>query len=185
MPGQTPSQTVGPFFSHAMTPDHPSFRRVAANRLAAPTAPGLPIRIEGRVTDGAGDPVPDAMLEVWQAGPAGAYPDGSRPFRGFGRASTDKAGRYWFETVKPGSTAPGAAPHISLVVFARGMLNHTFTRLYFPDEVAANEGDELLASIGEDRRGTLIAALLAGGRKCTYQFDIRLRGEGETVFLDA
>ena len=99
MPGQTPSQTVGPFFSHALAPDHPSFRRVAANRLAEPAAPALRIRIEGRVTDGGGDPVPDALLEIWQADPSGAYPDGSRPFRGFGRAATDGAGRYWFETL--------------------------------------------------------------------------------------
>lgn len=178
MPGQTPSQTVGPFFSHALTPDHPALDRLAGNRL--PAASGTPIRIEGRVTDGAGDPVTDALIEIWQPGPGG-----SRRFRGFGRAATDEAGGYWFETVKPRAAGQGPAPHISLAVFARGMLNHAFTRVYFSDEEPANETDELLASIADRRRGTLIAALRAGGGKRTYRFDIRLRGQRETVFLDA
>lgn len=185
MPSQTPSQTVGPFFSHALTPGQPSVRAVAGNRLADETTPGTPIRIEGRVSDGAGNPVPDAMIEIWQADHLGNYPDGSRRFRGFGRASTDATGAYWFETVKPGAPDSSAAPHVCVAVFARGMLNHAFTRIYFPDEPAANAADPLLASVDADRRGTLVASRIDGRTITIYEFNIRLQGDGETVFLDA
>ena len=185
MPAQTPSQTVGPFFSHALTPGPAGRRAVAGNRLADAMTPGPAIRIEGRVADGAGDPVPDAMIEIWQADHRGDYPDGSQGFSGFGRASTDATGTYWFRTVKPGSPAGAAAPHVCVAVFARGMLNHAFTRIYFADETAANDADPLLASLEADRRATLVASRIDGPGVTTYEFNIRLQGVGETVFLDA
>ncbi len=180
MPWQTPSQTVGPFFAHAMTPRGGPFRATAGRRIARDISADARIRIEGTVRDGAGQPVPDAMIELWQVGP-----DGGPGFPCFGRSATDGHGRYWFETVKPASCGPGFAPHASLIVFARGMLNHAFTRLYFADEAAANEGDELLRRLPPERRRTLLATLRADGDRPTYQFDIQLQGDEETVFLDA
>lgn len=184
MPPQTPSQTVGPFFSHALTPRRSGDRAVAGNRLAGKGTAGTPIQIEGRVTDGAGEPVPDAMIEIWQADHRGRYPEGRGAFLGFGRASTDAEGAYWFRTVKPGPTGPALSPHISVAVFARGMLNHVFTRIYFCDEAAANAADPLLSSVESDRRETLVAARINGSDIATYGFNIRLQGERETVFLD-
>ena len=134
MPRQTPSQTVGPFFSHALAPAGSDAPSALANRIRDPDAPGAAIRIEGLVLDGAGDPVPDALLEIWQAGASGVRSGRGAPFRGFGRAATDQNGAYWFLTVKPGAPAAGGAPHVSVAVFARGMLNHAFTRLYFSDD---------------------------------------------------
>ena len=176
MPRQTPSQTVGPFFSHALAPAGSDAPSALANRIRDPDAPGAAIRIEGLVLDGAGDPVPDALLEIWQAG---------APFRGFGRAATDENGAYWFLTVKPGAPAAGGAPHVSVAVFARGMLNHAFTRLYFSDDRAAHAADGVLARVEPDRRETLVARRLPGEGVPTYRFTIRLQGERETVFFDA
>lgn len=184
MPAQTPSQTVGPFFSHALTPGLPEHRPVAGNRLAGRNTAGTPIRVVGRVTDGAGDSVSDAMVEIWQADHRGRYPDGTGEFPGFGRASTDAEGAYWFRTVKPGSTEPETAPHLAVAVFARGMLNHRFTRIYFPDEATANASDPLLSKVEADRRATLVAARIEGPDVATYKFNIRLQGDRETVFLD-
>ena len=184
MPGQTPSQTVGPFFSHALTPQDGDGNPVAGNRLADGDTAGTPIRIEGRVADGAGDPVADAMIEIWQADHGGRYPDGSGRFRGFGRTATDDHGRFEFRTVKPGRTGGREAPYIWVTVFARGMLNHLFTRLYFSDETEANAGDPLLGSLATHLRDTLIAKLTDAGSEATYEFHIRLRGDCETVFLD-
>lgn len=180
MPRQTPSQTIGPFFAHAMTPRGGPFRASAGERIDRGRSAGARIRIEGTVRDGAGKPVPDAMIELWQVGP-----DGRPSFRGFGRSATDVDGRYGFETVKPSSCGPGFAPHVSLIVFARGMLNHAFTRLYFADEAAANQGDELLTRLPPERRRTLLATPRADSDRPTYEFDIRLQGDEETVFLDA
>ncbi len=184
MPAQTPSQTVGPFFSHALTPGQSGYRAVVGNQLADEKTAGTAIRIEGRVADGAGAPVPDAMIEIWQADHRGRYPDGSEGFLGFGRASTDTEGAYWFRTVKPGTPTAAAAPHISVAIFARGMLNHLFTRIYFADETAANAADPLLSSLERDRRATLVASPINGRAIVTYEFSIRLQGERETVFLD-
>ena len=184
MPAQTPSQTVGPFFSHALTPVQPGFRGVAGNRMADSSTDGTPVLVKGRVTDGAGDPVTDAMIEVWQADHRGRYPDGTGSFQGFGRAATDKKGTFSFRTIKPGPAGPDAAPHLAVAVFARGMLNHAFTRVYFSDEAAANRSDRLLSSVERDRRTTLIAARLGGSDIATYEFNIRLQGDRETVFLD-
>lgn len=185
MPGQTPSQTVGPFFSHALTPMPGRCSPVAGNRLAE----GLPgvrlIRIEGQVTDGAGEPVTDALVEIWQADDRGRFCNGARGFRGFGRASTNALGGYWFETVKPASPTREAAPHICVAVFARGMLNHAFTRIYFSDEEAANAADPVYSAVPPERRSTLVASRLDREGETTYRFDVRLQGDRETVFFDA
>jgi protocatechuate 3,4-dioxygenase alpha subunit len=188
--GLTPSQTVGPFLHIALAwPDGPD--------VVAPGTPGL-IEIRGRVIDGAGEPVADALVETWQADPAGRldHPDDPRGpgdhvpnFRGFGRCPTDEAGEYVIRTVKPGPLpAPDGgveAPHLDVSVFARGLLDRVVTRCYFADEQEANAADPILSALPEpSRRGTLIAAVAGAG----YRFDIRLqgdlRGDGETVFFD-
>jgi protocatechuate 3,4-dioxygenase, alpha subunit len=186
---QTPSQTVGPFFSLGLT-------RKAINILASETTEGERIRIEGQVFDGDGKPVPDAMIEIWQANAYGRYnhPDDKQEkpldqsFLGWGRSATDKNGVYGFETIKPGSV-PGTgdtpqAPHVNVAVFARGMLVHAFTRIYFGDE-PANDTDPILCLIkNRARRRTLIARHNEQNGKIIYRFDIRLQGENETVFFD-
>ncbi|HEY1358313.1 MAG TPA: protocatechuate 3,4-dioxygenase subunit alpha [Thermoleophilaceae bacterium] len=181
----TPSQTVGPFFSiglpyeggpEVVPPDHPDA-----------------IRVGGRVFDGDGEIVNDALIETWQANPAGRYdhPEDTREeialsdgFHGFGRSPTDEEGGYEIVTVKPGAVPhPDGglqAPHIEVAVFARGVLKMLVTRLYFPDEAEANEADPVLAAIPAERRDALVARE-EGGR---LVFDIRLQGEGETPFFD-
>jgi protocatechuate 3,4-dioxygenase alpha subunit len=186
---QTPSQTVGPFFAFGLI-------RKGENILVSEETQDDRIRIEGRVFDGAGEPVPDAMIEIWQANAYGRYnhPEDKQEkpldplFIGFGRAGTDENGVYWFETIKPGPV-PGSgdslqAPHIQVIVFARGMLLHAFTRIYFEDE-PANTSDPILSQIEDKaRRATLIARRENSGGKIVYRFDIRLQGENETVFFD-
>jgi protocatechuate 3,4-dioxygenase alpha subunit len=146
--------------------------------------------VRGVVTDGAGDPVPDALVETWQADPNGRFdhPDDPRgrvaDFRGFGRCPTGPDGDYGILTLLPG-VVPGAggrdqAPHIDVSVFARGMLNRVVTRIYFPENADTNAADEVLNSVPEDRRGTLFATKTEDG----YRFDVRLQGEHETVFFD-
>jgi protocatechuate 3,4-dioxygenase, alpha subunit len=169
----TPSQTVGPFFGHALPwPEGP--------HVVAAKAPGA-LWLRGVVLDGAGEPVPDALIESWQAGPDGRLDSDS--FRGFGRCPTDGQGRWAIRTVKPGPVpAPDGrmqAPHIDLSVFARGLLNRVITRIYFDDEPVANGADPVLAQIPEPLRATLLARQAEDG----YTFDIRLQGEHETVFF--
>jgi protocatechuate 3,4-dioxygenase alpha subunit len=181
MTGLTPSQTVGPFFSYALPYE-------GGERLVPPDDPAA-IRIAGTVFDGAGDPVSDALVELWQANRAGRYrhPEDGRDelplepgFTGFGRCATDAGGRFEFVTVKPGAVPP-QAPHIDVCVLARGLLKQAVTRIYFPDEPEANAADPLLASIADPAvRSTLIAGALDGG----LVFDIHLQGERETAFLD-
>lgn len=186
MPAATPSQTVGPFFSMALA-------RPGENVLVSPDAEGR-IRLEGIVYDGDGKHVEDALLEIWQADPKGRYrhpddsPTGNGHFTGFGRASTDfQTGLYWFDTLKPGPVPDPEgelqAPHVSVVVQARGMLNPLFTRVYFADEPEANERDLVLGMVPAERRSTLLARPIEGGEVPSYRFDIRLRGEDETVFF--
>jgi protocatechuate 3,4-dioxygenase alpha subunit len=183
-PAPTPSQTVGPFFSFALL-------GTVGNELVPAGTRGA-IRIEGTVFDGDGEPVPDAMVEVWQANAAGRYADPADPrhdlpstegFTGLGRCGTEDGGRFSFVTVKPG-VVPGVdglpqAPHIDVSVFARGLLKHLVTRIYFPDEVEANAADTLLSSLDPDVAATLVATPDGD----VLRFDIRLQGEGETVFL--
>lgn len=187
--GQTPSQTVGPYFSMVLG---------GQNVMVRPDVRGERIRIEGRVVDGDGSTIEDALIEIWQANAAGRYRHEAddrlevhldNGFTGFGRAETDfTTGLYWFETVKPGRVPDPEgelqAPHISVVVQARGMLNPSFTRIYFPDEEAANEADLVLRMVPPSRRQTLIARLVDGSEPKVYRFDIRFQGEDETVFFD-
>ncbi|HEU0237880.1 MAG TPA: protocatechuate 3,4-dioxygenase subunit alpha [Micromonosporaceae bacterium] len=186
-PALTPSQTVGPFLHIILPwPDGPD--------VVPPETPGR-IVIRGRVLDGDGAGLADAMVETWQADPDGrfAHPDDPRGasasavagFRGFGRAATASDGGYAIATVKPGRLPDGAgrdeAPHLDVSVFARGLLDRVVTRIYFADEAEANAADPVLGSLPDaSRRDTLIAAAEPGG----YRFDIRLQGNGETVFFN-
>jgi protocatechuate 3,4-dioxygenase, alpha subunit len=170
----TPSQTVGPFFGYALP--------YADGPRVVPEWHPDAIRLHGTVVDGEGEPLPDALLEIWQAGPDGRVPSGygglrrdGHDFSGFGRCGTDAAGHYWFSTVKPG----GPAPYIAVLVFARGLLRSLPTRVYFPDE-PGNAGDPVLSAVPEDRRDTLVAVR---ENDRSYRFDVRLRGERETVFF--
>lgn len=180
----TPSQTVGPYFAIGLPwPEGP--------RAVAEGTPGT-ITISGTVFDGAGRPVPDSLIETWQADPAGRFADmhghGGRSelagFRGFARhGEEDGDGRFEIVTVKPGRVpALGAglqAPHITVSVFARGMLHRGVTRIYFADEPSANAEDPVLGSVPAQRRSTLLAQPVQGG----YRFDVRLQGPAETVFF--
>lgn len=193
--GETPSQTVGPYFAYGLTPGQYGyeFDSIATSEVAGPDTEGERIRIEGRVLDGAGETISDAMIELWQADAAGRYahPADGRPsnagFRGFGRCGTgtDRENRYWFETIKPGSVDGRQAPHVSLIVFMRGLLVHNFTRVYFDDEATANATDPVLLAVPAERRATLVARRLVHGGKTVYAFDIHMQGEWETVFFDA
>jgi protocatechuate 3,4-dioxygenase alpha subunit len=156
----TPSQTVGPYFALGLLD-----RR--ANELVPEG-----IRITGRVLDGAGEPVPDAMVEIWQADDCGRY----RHDFGWGRAGCDAEGRFSFVTRKPGPVE-GQAPHLSVLVFARGLLKAARTRMYFPDEEAANATDPVLSAVDDARR------LIARSTEDGLEFDIHLQGEDETVFF--
>ena len=189
----TPSQTVGPFFAYCLTPKAYGYAEVVTNDLVTEDAAGERIRIEGRVFDGDGAPVNDSMIEIWQADAAGRYAhpaDKQRPnakFTGFGRAGTDAEGRFSFSTIKPGAVSgpdgKPQAPHILVAVFARGLPQHAYTRIYFSDE-PGNANDPILALVPADRRGTLIAQREEKRDGPTYVFDIRLQGENETVFFD-
>jgi protocatechuate 3,4-dioxygenase alpha subunit len=193
-PGLAPSQTVGPFFLGCLLRE--DARR---NVLVQPGTRGERVRIEGSVLDGDGAPIPDALVEIWQANAAGRYrhPADRRTeapldpaFSGFGRSGTDDDGRYWFETVKPGAAPFDGvrmqAPHICVMVFARGLLNHLATRLYFADD-PATQADPVLRLVPLERRATLLAAREptgAGNGIAVYRFDIVLQGAHETVFFN-
>lgn len=180
---RTPSQTIGPYLAIAMPwPDGPFV-----------VAEGTPSSfwIRGRVMDGHGDAVPDAMVETWQADEAGRFvtrdddgaPSTSPGFRGFGRSPTNDAGEFGILTVKPGVVpfhdGRPQAPHLDVMIFARGLLKPLFTRIYFEDEAEANAVDPILAEIDRTARASLIAHREGDG----YRFDIRLQGEGETTFF--
>jgi len=189
--GQTPSQTIGPFFAYGLTAREYGYpgAQIADGAVVDGQTPGTHIRIIGRVYDGTGALVPDALVELWQADAEGHHAGETRSntgFQGFGRQGTgrDPENRFIFSTVKPGSVDGKQAPHINLVVFMRGLLSHVYTRLYFPDEQSANDRDPILAKVPAARRHTLIAraADLHGAR--TYTFDIRMQGPDETVFFD-
>lgn len=194
----TPGQTVGPFFGYALP--YPR-----GNELVEPGTPGA-VRLHGTVYDGAGAPVPDALIEIWQADPSGAVVrrtgsllrDGT--FTGWGRAETDREGGYWFRTLSPGATEPGRAPFFAVTVFARGLQDRLFTRAYLPDAGAGPDllaADPLLASLEPGRRATLVAdretdgslrngaepslrygaePSLRCGAEPSLRFDIRLQG---------
>ncbi|MFF1720242.1 protocatechuate 3,4-dioxygenase subunit alpha [Streptomyces sviceus] len=185
----TPSHTVGPFYGHALP--------FPGGGDIAPVGHPDTITLQGYVTDGEGNPLPDAFLELWSADPSGNVPqvDGSIrrdpasggylgrngvEFTGWGRVQTDANGHWTARTLRPGARGR-SAPYISVCVFARGLLVHLYTRIYLPDDEAALTADPLLSRVPAERRDTLVARKQDDG---TYRFDIRLQGEGETVFLE-
>lgn len=195
---QTPGQTIGPFFAYCLTPEPYGYPGIAGNVLVTQETTGERIRIMGRLIDGTGAPMDDALIELWQANAAGRYAHpadrrGDVPldpsFGGFGRCMTAKDGSFTFDTVKPGRV-PGQgnrlqAPHVSIVIHSRGMLSHAYGRIYFSDEDAANAEDPVLALVPEDRRDTLIATREDTPGGTVYRLDIHMQGERETVFFDA
>ncbi|MEU9326823.1 protocatechuate 3,4-dioxygenase subunit alpha [Streptomyces canus] len=185
----TPSHTVGPFYGHALP--------FPGGGDIAPIGHPDTIVLQGYITDGEGNPLPDAFVELWSADPDGNVPqaDGSIrrdpasggylgrngvEFTGWGRIQTDANGHWTARTLRPGARGQ-SAPYISVCVFARGLLVHLYTRIYLPGDEAALTADPLLARVPAERRDTLIAREQGNG---TYRFDIRLQGEGETVFLE-
>ncbi|HEY2509106.1 MAG TPA: protocatechuate 3,4-dioxygenase subunit alpha [Streptosporangiaceae bacterium] len=185
--GTTPSQTIGPFLAIVLPwPDGPDV--VAAGTPDA-------VIVSGTLTDGAGEAIPDGLVEIWQADPHGRFdhPDDPRGpssypgFRGFGRSATDADGRFWFRTLKPGPLPDGGggteAPHLDVSVFARGMLDRVVTRIYFPDEQAANGTDPVLSALPAEVRQRLVAAPVPG-EDGQLRFDIRLQGPDETPFFE-
>jgi protocatechuate 3,4-dioxygenase, alpha subunit len=179
--GTTPSQTVGPFFALGLPWEDGPF--------VVPAGTDGAVRVRGRVFDGAGEPVSDALVETWQADPAGRFPHPDDPrgpatgFRGFARCPTAESGAWEIVTLKPGPV-PGAngalqAPHLAVSLFARGLLDRIVTRIYFGDEPEANATDPVLALLDRDRRATLVAAPADGG----YAIDFHLQGDRETAFF--
>ena len=175
----TPGQTIGPFYGYALPYEGGEF-------LVDRSHPNA-VRLHGTVYDGHGTPVPDSMLEIWQADengqvsqePGSLKRDGYT-FTGFGRVAVDNVGHYDFTTVNPGPTEDGKAPFICLTVFARGLLNRLFTRVYLPEDTDALANDPLLNSLSEAERASMIAERQADGSLC---FDVHLQGDDETVFL--
>lgn len=194
----TPSQTVGPFYAYGLTPKGRahwdpdgtySWKETVGSNLVTPDVAGARIRIEGGIYDGDGKPIPDAMLEIWQADGNGKYSNepGSRrlpntKFKGHGRSACDKDGVFQFDTVKPGQV-PGPdgkmqAPHIVVAIFGRGMLRQVYTRIYFDGE-AANATDPILALVPAERRDTLMAKKQGD----VWRWDVHMQGDKETVFF--
>jgi protocatechuate 3,4-dioxygenase alpha subunit len=180
-PVATPSQTVGPFFRIGLT------EGVALGVLTTADTPGNRMRLRIRVIDGDGLPAPDCVLEIYQANAAGEY--GHRSFSGFGRLGTDGEGACVFETIHPGPVADTRggfqAPHVDVCLFARGLLRHLYTRIYFQGD-AGLDRDPVLSLVPVERRDTLLA--VPGGEQDgqppLWEFAINLQGDRETVFLD-
>lgn len=174
----TPGQTVGPFFHYALP--------FPGDRELVPVAAPDSVLLYGHVLDGEGDPVPDAMLEIRQAGADGIVPraPGSlrrpgAPFTGWGRSTTDQTGRFWFSTLEPGASLGAPAPFFAVTVFARGLLRGLFTRAYLPGDVSALTADPLLNTVRPERRSALVCQREGDG----LRFDIHLQGPQESVFL--
>jgi protocatechuate 3,4-dioxygenase alpha subunit len=176
--GITPSQTVGPFF-------HIGTSALVRPDIAGPDTPGERVVLRGRVLDGDGAPVDDALIEIWQADAEGRYAETPGGFHGFGRVATDDDGAFRFTTVKPGRVpGPGGrlqAPHLAVNVFMRGLLKHLVTRIYFPDE-PANAEDPILQNVPAERRATLVAR--PGTKAGELEWNVILQGPDETVFFD-
>ena len=175
----TPGQTIGPFFGYALP--------YPGDRELVPRGSAGSVQLHGYVYDGEGNGVADALLEIRQADASGAVPAvsgslrrGDAPFTGWGRSSTDQGGHYWFSTVEPGPARPGSAPFFAVAVFARGLLNRLFTRIYLPVGDGVLGADPLLASLDRGERRALVAAREPDG---TLRFDVHLQGLRETPFL--
>ena len=193
--GVTPSQTVGPYFAYGLTSNGKyDWNDAFGNNLVTADTSGERVRVEGKVFDGDGQPMPDCMLEIWQADAQGRFADPqdkraqpNSSFRGFGRCGTDGDGGYAFDTIKPGQVADPdgkpQAPHLLLAIFARGMLLQNYSRIYFGGE-PANATDPVLALVPMDRRATLIAQQANCNGNAVYRLDIHLQGDNEMVFFD-
>ena len=190
---RTPSQTIGPFFAYSLAAEQYgyAYNSIVNGSLLDPAEEGERIYITGNVIDGKGNSIHDALIELWQADANGVYRtlpvskknDG---FTGFGRlgTGTHATHKFSFITIKPGSTGELQAPNINVILFMRGSLLPLYTRIYFSDEVEANNKDELLNAIEPERRETLIAQRIERPGLVEYIFDIYLQGENETVFFD-
>ena len=190
---QTPSQTVGPYFAYGLCPEQYNFdlKSLFTSSAADRETSGEHITLIGQVFDGDGLAVGDAMLEVSQVDSEGHYPTSAAEvtrsgFRGFARfgTGTDPQKRFIIDTIKPGRAAPNEAPHLNVILTMRGMLLHTFTRVYFDDEASANQADPVLSSVPEARRATLVAKRETQAGQTVYRFDIHMQGPDETVFFD-
>jgi protocatechuate 3,4-dioxygenase alpha subunit len=170
---QTPSQTVGPYFAYGLTPKQYcyDFINLVDNRIVNPGKLSDIITIKGKIFDGENNPIPDAMIELWQN-------DGVNQFFGRFGTGTDAENQFIFETIKPKSV-DGHAPYVTLIIFMRGQLIHSYTRVYFSDEEVLNEQDSVLNTIDSERRNTIIAQKKEG----FYELDIHMQGEKETVFF--
>jgi protocatechuate 3,4-dioxygenase alpha subunit len=173
---QTPSQTVGPYFAYGLSPEQYGYdhKSVMDGTMVDPSVEGERIIISGKVIDGQGEVIPDAMIEFWQA-----------DRKAFGRQGTGPhpENKFVFTTIKPESFE-GQAPHINIIVFMRGLLVHAYTRLYFSDEAKANAKDPILKTVPKDRRNTLIAQKKQINGSTVYEFNIHMQGDLETVFFD-
>lgn len=197
MPRQTPSQTIEAHFTQSLVPDRYGRPGLGRTVLAGDHTGGERIVLVGRLLDGEGAPVVDALVELWQANRHGRYAhpaDGRREFpldphfQGFGRVATGADGGFRFVTVKPGKV-PGPdnrlqAPHMNLTIFAAGLLSHLHTRMYFDDEADANTKDPVLELVDKSRRGSLVASREPTAERVIYRFNIHLQGHAETVFFD-
>ncbi len=187
---QTPSQTIGPFFSYGLTPQQYDYdySDLATGDLVADGIQGEAINLIGTIYNGDGQELRHAIIESWQADSMGRYAKMGlmETFSGFARVGTGRGEdpRYRIRTVKPGRVDQRQAPHIALTLFSRGLMHHVYTRLYFSDEEEANEKDPLLQRLPAHRRQTLIAKRVEAENVIFYQFDIHMQGNQETVFLE-
>jgi protocatechuate 3,4-dioxygenase alpha subunit len=186
---QTPSMTVGPYFAYGLTPEQSGYKlkSITSPVLVSEDTPGERITLRGKIYDGNGEIISDALIEIWQADAKGNYISRETPptgdiFTGFGRCDAEPEREYRFETIKPGSIAEAHAPHINMIIFMRGMLSHAYTRVYFSDEI--NDDDAVFSSVPVERRSTIIAKPTEKDGEIIYHFDLHMQGENETVFFD-
>ena len=172
---QTPSQTVGPYFAYGLTSEQYlyDFKQLVFNQMVSPIEHEEAITIVGKVFDGNGDVIPDAMIEIWQN-------DGENQLFGRFGTGTDVQNRFIFSTIKPKSV-DGLAPYLSVIVFMRGQMIHSYTRIYFSDEAQLNATDEVLNAVPSERKNTLIAEKKGIN---SYEFNINMQGEKETIFFE-